>query len=440
MTSTPSAVLGFELQGQNDNPGAWWANANQVFQVVEDALAKELIVSTTGGTTNLTITPYAPDQSRVAIIRIAVGQTLISLAQVNAQRARIFFVTNESTAGAFAVQFGGGSGAGQFVTIPRGAGAYVRVRTDLTTTFAGPLIDLSLGTINGGSLASGAFLLGANNLSDLADKPTGRVNLGVIGFTAKGDANVTLAAGDLPLVANNVTLTAPRVYQLPLANSVKPGQPVTIVGAGINGVNTLTVSRQSADTIVGLGATGTTALLDTANQVFRANSDGVSSWVVSFVGPLTRNDNPDLVSIHALGAGGTTGVLKKTAANTYALDNGTTALIFEKDFNGNVLATGVLGEMQVPFACTITGVTLLADQSGSCVVDIWKAAYASYPPTVANTIVASAPPTISAAQKATDSTLTGWTTAIAAGDTLRFNLNSVSSLTRVTVILQVKRY
>ena len=105
--------------------------------------------------------------------------------------------------------------------------------------------------------------------------------------------------------------------------------------------------------------------------------------------------------------------------------------------NGAVLTTGIKGDLSVPYSATIASVTLLADQSGSIVVDIWKDSYANYPPTVADTITAAAKPTISATTKYTDSTLTGWTTALTAGDTLRFNIDSVSTVTRVEITLGV---
>lgn len=100
-------------------------------------------------------------------------------------------------------------------------------------------------------------------------------------------------------------------------------------------------------------------------------------------------------------------------------------------------STGVAGDMWIPFACTINEVVLLADQSGDVVVDIWKDSYANFPPTDADSITASAPPTISSSDKSDDSTLTGWTTSISAGDTLRFNVDSVSTISRVTVQLKV---
>lgn len=106
---------------------------------------------------------------------------------------------------------------------------------------------------------------------------------------------------------------------------------------------------------------------------------------------------------------------------------------------GSTVATGIAGDLTIPFNCTITEWTLLADQTGSVVVDIWKDTYANYPPTVADTITGSAKPTISAGVKGQSSTLTGWTTTITAGDTLRFNVDSASLITRVTLSLKVKR-
>jgi len=82
---------------------------------------------------------------------------------------------------------------------------------------------------------------------------------------------------------------------------------------------------------------------------------------------------------------------------------------------------------------------MLGDQSGSIVVDIWKDTYASFPPTDGDSITAAAPPTITTAQKSQDSTLTGWTKALSAGDILAFNVDSCATVERLTVILLVER-
>lgn len=106
--------------------------------------------------------------------------------------------------------------------------------------------------------------------------------------------------------------------------------------------------------------------------------------------------------------------------------------------NGAAITTGVVGDVELDFAATILRWTLLADRSGSIVTDIWKTAYAGFPPTVANTITGGSPPTISSAQNAQSSTLSGWTTAITAGDTIRFNVSSASTVQKVTLALDLQ--
>jgi len=108
---------------------------------------------------------------------------------------------------------------------------------------------------------------------------------------------------------------------------------------------------------------------------------------------------------------------------------------------GAAITAGIKGFIQMPFAGTITGWSLLPDQSGTIVVDIWKDTYANYPPTVADTITASAKPTITATTKATSRSLTGWTTAFARDDCFAINVDSnpATSITRCTLVLFIDR-
>jgi hypothetical protein len=110
---------------------------------------------------------------------------------------------------------------------------------------------------------------------------------------------------------------------------------------------------------------------------------------------------------------------------------------------GVALTTGIKGYIQVNQALTIVGNTLLANLSGSVVVNVYKCTYANFDvtthPVVGDKITASAPPTIAAAVKSTDATLTGWTTAIAAGDVLAFNVDSATTIERVTICLKCKK-
>jgi hypothetical protein len=119
---------------------------------------------------------------------------------------------------------------------------------------------------------------------------------------------------------------------------------------------------------------------------------------------------------------------------------GNAAIGYVFDGQDNTIVTGVAGAgLQVQFGCTINSVTLLASQTGSIVIDIWKDTYANFPPTVADSICASAKPTITSSNKSTDSTLAGWTTTINSGDVLYFNVDSCNTITNCVLILGVTK-
>lgn len=115
------------------------------------------------------------------------------------------------------------------------------------------------------------------------------------------------------------------------------------------------------------------------------------------------------------------------------------AIVFIIDGGGGVITTGIKGHLDIPFDCSITGWILLADKSGSIVIDVWKDTYANFPPTVADTIAGSEKPTLSAVQKNQDLSLGTWTTSITAGDILAFNVDSCSTITRITLTILATR-
>lgn len=117
----------------------------------------------------------------------------------------------------------------------------------------------------------------------------------------------------------------------------------------------------------------------------------------------------------------------------------TSAIQFILDGGGSAITSGQTIDIYCPFTCTIISATVLADQSGSAAFDVRKDTYANYPPTGGDSIVASAPPTISSATKSKDTTLTGWTTSITAGDTLQAYLTSTSTVTRLTLTLEIRK-
>lgn len=194
-----------------------------------------------------------------------------------------------------------------------------------------------------------------------------------------------------------------------------------------NEEHTLLLSEQ---TLLGRSSPGTGAAEEITIGANLTLSGGVlsSTGTTGATGP-TGPQGPQ-------GATGATGATGAAGTNATPIS----AIGYTINGGGSAIATGVAGNgISVPFNCTINSVTLLADQTGSVVIDIWKDAYANFPPTVADTITASAKPTLSSARTYTNSTLTGWTTTITAGDVLYFNVDSVTSITNLVIVLKVTK-
>lgn len=108
------------------------------------------------------------------------------------------------------------------------------------------------------------------------------------------------------------------------------------------------------------------------------------------------------------------------------------------DGGGAVITTGIKLDVPFPdFSATITGWELVADQSGSIVIDLWKDSYANFPPLVGDTITASAKPTLSSATKNRATSVPTWIRTINKGDVLRVNVDSASTVKRVTLALSL---
>ena len=140
-------------------------------------------------------------------------------------------------------------------------------------------------------------------------------------------------------------------------------------------------------------------------------------------------------------AKGTAGQRLAQGANDPAWVDDIVTLNFIIDGGGSAITTGVKGDVKVDFACTIQSWEILPDQSGSIVIDIWKDTYANFPPTNTDAMPgAGKEPTLSTATKAQDLDITDWTTDdISAGDILRFNVDSITTVERVTLVLKLKR-
>lgn len=232
-----------------------------------------------------------------------------------------------------------------------------------------------------------------------------------------------------------------------VAAAIPIGAPVKALGWTVYGAMAVRATTGLADDPIGVAVT--------AIAVSGAGYIMVSGYAdVSVTGTVVAGD--ELYASATSGLASTAGTGSRLGiAATDAVSGVVTALIAPGDGSGTVtqyasilavidgggaaITTGIKGDVRVPFACEIERASLLADQTGSIVVDVWVDTYANYPPTVADTITAAAKPTLSAVNKSSDITLTGWTKTLAEGSTIRVNVDSVATVQRVSLELKVRK-
>lgn len=218
-------------------------------------------------------------------------------------------------------------------------------------------------------------------------------------------------------------------YALNAANTSGQGFPYT-GSAIISG--SLRVTGSVEFTQGGTYITGSTTIADIEGAVFALNSQY-----------LVLSQSSDLSNERVLSLSSRFTSSDAGAGNTYTVDlsnnirTSTVGVVI--DGGGSEITVGEKVELLIPFSASIQSWALLADRSGSITVDIWKSTYATYPPTSASSITATARPFISASVKNTSSTLTGWTTAIEKNDTLKFYVSASSTIQRVNLTLELLR-
>lgn len=109
------------------------------------------------------------------------------------------------------------------------------------------------------------------------------------------------------------------------------------------------------------------------------------------------------------------------------------------DGAGGTIVAGDAGVITIPYSGTITGWSLLADTAGSCVINVLKDSYSNYPPTVGDSIAGTEKPTLTAQAKNEDLTLTTWTTSVAAGDIIKFSIESSTLVTKLYLTIFINK-
>jgi hypothetical protein len=189
---------------------------------------------------------------------------------------------------------------------------------------------------------------------------------------------------------------------------------------------------------------GSTWLNTTDGGVFVLvdSTDGAAVWVPTTVEVLNEGSSLTTTagSLDFVGTGVTaTTVGNDVTVTISGLVGATFTIVAVFDAGTEAITGNPEVDVVIPADGTITGWTLFADAAGDAVIDIWNDVYGSFPPTDADSITAAAPPTLATASKATDSTLTGWDKTLAAGDILRFHLDSSATVKRLELTLTYTR-
>lgn len=109
------------------------------------------------------------------------------------------------------------------------------------------------------------------------------------------------------------------------------------------------------------------------------------------------------------------------------------------DAGTGTINIGLKGMVRLPINGIIQRWTLMSTDesvtSGSISISLWRDGFPAFYPTVADSIVGSAPIAITSTTRGEDTLLAGWDRTFNAGDVFAFNVNSVTSLKRVTVVI-----
>ncbi len=402
MSSTFSPLLRLELIGPGGQVNAWGDTTNvNLGTLIDQAIAGAVTVAIADSNVTLSSAEGQADQSRNAILLFTGSQTQPRTVTIP-NNSKLYVVRNMTSGGnGLRIQRAGG---GDFVEVPNGKTAFVLCDgVDVSTAMQ----YIKDPVIQGGTIASLAQPLPVDSGgTGAATADAARSNL----EAAKSGVN-----SDITGLAGLLTPLAVGSGGTGATNAASARSNLQAAKSGINSDIT-SLTGLTAPLSLSQGGTGTN-ITAAQGAVLYSGATAAALTDVGVAGQVLRSN-----------AG---------AAPTWQSVTGSVSVVV--DGNGAAFASGIKGYVQIPFAATITAVTLLGDTTGSVVVDIWKDSFANYPPTSADSICASARPTISSGNKYTDSTLTGWTKSLAANDVLAFNIVSVLSFTKLTISLTIVR-
>lgn len=321
MGATASTILKVRLMDGSETD--WGTKTNTSLGILENAIAGTTSISTTGGTTTLTNVDYTDDQAKKATLDVSGALTTNAIIEIpNTSRMyRVFNRTTEAgSSTTLTIKTSGGTG----ILVPRSTVCTVYCNGSNTMRYVTPISDYTTGApaTSSGAAASSVSVTAAGNLS-----------------STNVQSALTELQGDVDTI--NSTLTS----------SYQP------LNAKLTAVSGLGVSK--GNVIAGDGSTFSTLAVGTDAYVMTADAASATGLKWSPI-TLPSGTYPDLLAIEALG---TTGILKRTGSNTWAL--GTADVTDLANTTANRLfgtnGSGVSGVVTLSAPMSLSGSALSVD-------------------------------------------------------------------------------
>ena len=278
------------------------------------------------------------------------------------------------------------------------------------------------------------------------DVGTGGLNLGTnaTAHTTTVGSTTSTSAITLQTGTGAYTVNAGGIYDINATGAVTIDGP----GISIDGTSASNLSVTGADLTVSTITSGTLAVtsagalnLSASSGIGISSNTSITSSYVD-IASISAPSNPSAGTRRLYVDSGTGKLSVRTSAgSTVSLEEtggsggGTIPLSITIDADDTTISTGFKAFYPPSsISGTISSWSIMLDSVGSIEFDIWNSNGAA--PTSADTITASAPPSVTSAQFDSSSTLTGWSTTITANDILGFEVTSISSgISRATLTL-----
>ena len=305
------------------------------------------------------------------------------------------------------------------------------------------------------TIAAGATTPFGISLVDIYSENTEWTSAVTANINAASTTNPYRGTKDIEATAavlnNNFTLTKPAAgtVDIGLYNNltfyIRSKATWPTGNSGANAARTIAISWLNGSTqrglqvilrsgVFGFDSSNTAAYQQVSIPTSLFNANGLLVTTLKF--NISGNSGSSTIGFYVDAVSLQTGVTSFTVPTNQRL----TSRGIDLDGAGDVIATGVKGDIALDYSGTIVGWTLVAPTEASCTatIDLWKDTYANYKPTVADTITGSEKPLLSAAAKNQDLTpFNGGTTIFSAGDIIRVNLDSNTDCTRLILTLRL---